>query len=118
MNIVAQVSQKFRIVCDGRQWILQVARGQATSKNTGWRSLKFVTGRRALEAALKSCLGTQYSGAVSMWVQDLPDILPSRNASEWSASFFRPDGLPILLEGRNGLADAPFYSEADCRRTG
>ena len=94
MEIISQLNRNLRLACDGRQWILQAARGRPTAKNTGWRSFKFLTSRRGLEIALRSSLPDLYQGSIEMWVEGLPEILPSRSAIEWSASFRRPDGLP------------------------
>ena len=94
MEIISQLNRSLRLACDGRQWILQAARGRPTAKSTGWRSFKFLTSRRGLEIALKSELHDSFQGAIEMWVEGLPEILPSRSAIEWSASFRRPDGLP------------------------
>ena len=118
MEIISQLNQNLRLACDGRQWILQAARGRPTAKNTGWRSFKFLTSRRGLEIALKSELHDSFQGAIEMWVEGLPEILPSRSAIEWSASFRRPDGLPIQPETEDEPADDPVEAPEPLRRAG
>jgi len=116
MEIISQLNRNLRLACDGRQWILQAARGRPTAKNTGWRSFKFLTSRRGLEIALRSSLHDLYQGSIEMWVEGLPEILPSRSAIEWSASFRRPDGLPIQPEPEDEPADAPVEASEPLRR--
>ena len=118
MEIISQLNRSVRLACDGRQWILQAARGRPTAKNTGCRSFKFLTSRRGLEIALKSALHDLYQGAIEMWVEGLPDILPSRSPLEWSASFRRPDGRPIQPETEDEPADAPVEASEPLRRAG
>ena len=118
MEIISQLNRNLRLVCDGRQWILQAARGRPTAKNTGWRSFKFLTSRRGLEIALRSSLYDLYQGSIEMWVEGLPEILPSRSAIEWSASFRRPDGRPIQPEAEDEPADAPVEASEPLRRAG
>jgi hypothetical protein len=118
MEIISQLNRNLRLACDGRQWILQAARGRPTAKNTGWRSFKFLTSRRGLENALKSELHDRYQGSIEVWVEGLPEILPSRSAIEWSASFRRPTGLPIQPEPENEAADAFLEASEPLQRAG
>ena len=107
MKIIAELNRRLRVVADERQWIIQTRKGRTTAKSSGWRSLRFVTTKQSLAASLKLMLGARYHTSLVTWVDGLPDLLPRQSPSEWSASFMRPTGLPILPELENGLADVP-----------
>jgi hypothetical protein len=47
-GVVAVLSDRWRVIDDGVQWILQKAHGRPTAKSTGWRGRSYCTSRKSL----------------------------------------------------------------------
>jgi hypothetical protein len=46
--VVAVLNDRWRVIDDGIQWVLQKRKGRPTPKSTGWRGRSFATSRAAL----------------------------------------------------------------------
>jgi hypothetical protein len=69
--LVAQLNVHWRIIDDPDQWILQRRRGNARSKNSGWRGRSFCRTREALLRCVREHCGEVASDALAV-LQSLP----------------------------------------------
>jgi hypothetical protein len=60
-RLLAQLNERWRVVDDPLQWILQQKKGNTRSKNSGWRSHSFCRTREALLRGIREycCLPDQ-----------------------------------------------------------
>ena len=56
-RIVARLNERWRVVYDPLQWILQVRKGQARTRATGWTSRRFHRQRTALIRSVHELCG-------------------------------------------------------------
>jgi len=75
------VNDKWRVMDDSQQWILQVRKGQATSKSTGWRDRAYCAQRTALIRCIGEYCGEVDSASVAI-IKALPDWHPDRDKKE------------------------------------
>jgi hypothetical protein len=73
-RFVAQLNERWRVVDDPLQWILQQKKGNARSKNSGWRSRSFCRTREALLRCIREycCLPDQGHAAfasIAAWTK-------------------------------------------------
>jgi hypothetical protein len=54
---VLHVAAEIRIISDDLQWIVQIQKGRASAKGSGWRSRHFCRSRKGLQLALRRMLG-------------------------------------------------------------
>jgi hypothetical protein len=56
-GLLLHVNPEMRIISDDLQWIVQVRKGKASAKSSGWRSRHFCRSRVGLQVALRRMLG-------------------------------------------------------------
>jgi hypothetical protein len=57
VGFLLHVTSGIRIISDELQWIVEVRKGKASSKSSGWRSRHFCRSRDGLQFALRRMLG-------------------------------------------------------------
>ena len=75
-DVVAQLNDRWRVVHDPLQWILQVRRGRKTAKATGWKGRSFCQWRRTLIRDIGEFCGDVDVTAMA-FIEALPDRHPS-----------------------------------------
>jgi hypothetical protein len=78
-GLLLHVNPEMRIISDDLQWIVQVRKGKASSKSSGWRSRHFCRSRVGLQFALRRLLGrdgvpgdvVRLIGALPEWHQPI-----------------------------------------------
>ena len=80
-KVIAQLNDRWRVIDDSLQWILQVRRGRDTSKATGWRGHVFCTQRTALQRCIREYCGEVDSVALAT-VDALPERHPGRKREQ------------------------------------
>lgn len=75
-NVVARLNDRWRVVQDTLQWILQVRRGRKTGKATGWKGKRFCQWRRTLIRDIGELCGEVAPAAMAL-IEALPDWHPS-----------------------------------------
>ena len=77
-KVIARLNDRWRVVDDPLQWVLQVRRGRKTSKASGWRNRSY----HAQRTALQRCIG-EYCGEVAghalKTIEALPEVHPARS---------------------------------------
>ena len=71
-TLVAILNDRWRVVDEGNQWILQVRKGRKTAKATGWRDKSFCTQRTTLLRCIHDDCGDVNADAMSV-INQLPD---------------------------------------------
>lgn len=71
---ITPLNNHWRVIDDPLQWILQVRKGQETSKGSGWRDRAYCAQR----TALIRCIG-EFCGEVSQDALAVIEALPSRH---------------------------------------
>jgi hypothetical protein len=81
-NVVAVLNDRFRVVDDGIQWMLEQRKGRPTQKSTGWRACGPYV--RTRDLLLKCIEGSEIVPAVLSILLALPEKHPSlaRNGFE------------------------------------
>ena len=51
---------RYRVVDDGIQWVIQVRRGRKTAKSTGWRGIKWHIQRTDLRRSIRNLVGVDW----------------------------------------------------------
>jgi hypothetical protein len=74
-NIVVVLNDKWRVVDEDRQWILQKKKGRRTAKSSGYTSQKFHRSREDLNRSIREGCGT-ISPAAQAILNGLPDQYP------------------------------------------
>lgn len=72
MTEIARLNNRWRVVHDPLQWILQVRRGRKTTKATGWKGRRFCQWRRTLIRDIGELCGPVDPDALAI-IQALPD---------------------------------------------
>lgn len=68
-----QLNDRWRIIDEDGQWIVQQRRGQPSKKSTGWRNRKFNKTRDGLELSLRQLKITDISEEVRTEIAALPE---------------------------------------------
>jgi len=71
-RVVAQLSERWRVVDDPLQWILQRRKGNPRSKSSGWQGRSFCTSREGLLRCVREKCGDVEPAALSV-LSALPD---------------------------------------------
>ena len=69
---IAQLNERWRVVDDPLQWILQRKKGGPHEKNSGWRNRSFCTTREGLLRCIRECSGEIDADALAE-LRRLPD---------------------------------------------
>ena len=78
--VITVLNDRWRVVDDGIQWVLQKRKGRPTPKNTGWRARSYATSRASLLDCVERRCGPVDSAALRI-LQALPNDHPSREES-------------------------------------
>jgi len=78
--VVAILNNRWRVIDDPLQWILQVRRGRKTEKATGWRGRSYCTQRTVLLRCIR-----EYCGEVDADALAIVEALPNRHI-DWKRS--------------------------------
>lgn len=86
MNLVVQLNDRWRVIDDPLQWILQVRKGRKAKKASGWRGRSYCTQRTVLLRCIREYCGDVDRGAIA-----IVEALPKRHI-DWdrSSSHKRP----------------------------
>jgi hypothetical protein len=80
MNVVVELNDRWRVIDDPLQWILQVRKGRGTQKAAGWRGRSYCTQR----TTLLRCIG-ENCGEVDADALAIIATLPKRHI-DWDRS--------------------------------
>lgn len=69
--VLVDLNDRWRVTIDRRQWILEVRKGRATSKATGWKARRFLITRTALLRSVAELCGDVHSSAIEI-INSLP----------------------------------------------
>ncbi len=70
--ILAVLNDRWRVVDEGLQWMLQVRTGRPTKKSTGWRNRCFHLDRTALFVSIREHCGNVHADALAV-LRKLPE---------------------------------------------
>jgi hypothetical protein len=76
LSVTAQLNDRWRVVHDLLQWILEVRQGRKTGKATGWRGMRFCQWRRTLIRDIGELCGDVDATAMVI-IEALPERHPS-----------------------------------------
>jgi hypothetical protein len=76
LSIIARLNDRWRVIDDPLQWILQVRQGRKTGKATGWKGIRFCRWRRTLIRDSGELCGDIDVTAMAL-IEELPDRHPS-----------------------------------------
>ena len=71
-KVIAKLNDRWRIVDNPHQWILQVREGRQTSKASGWRGRSYCAQRTALRRCIQEYCGEVDPLAVAI-IEGLPE---------------------------------------------
>ncbi len=74
--VVAILNDRWRVIDDGLQWVLQKRKGRPTPKSTGWRGRSYATSRTTLLDSVERRCGPVDLDALGV-LMTLPDDHPS-----------------------------------------
>ena len=87
LPVIALLNDRWRVIDDPLQWILEVRTGQPTRKATGWRGRSFCTQRRSLIR----CIG-EYCGEVDPAALEIIKKLPEKHLDHENSPEVQADG--------------------------
>ena len=85
--VIALLNDRWRVIDDPLQWILEVRTGRPTRKATGWQGRAFCTQR----SALIRCIG-EYCGKVDPAALGIIKRLPKKHPDHENSSEVQADG--------------------------
>ena len=84
LTLVAQLNDRWRVVEDPLQWIIQVRKGQNGNRTTGWQSRHFFVFQTALRRAIDEYCGDVDPAAMTI-IDGRPPRVHAREARPSSA---------------------------------
>jgi hypothetical protein len=82
MNVVVQLNDRWRVIDDPLQWILQVRKGRRTQKAVGWRGRSYCTQRTTLLRCISEYCGEVGPDALAI-IAALPDRHVDWDRRDW-----------------------------------
>ena len=79
-KVVVTLSERWRVVNDQLQWILELRKGRKTGKSTGWQGMRFCQQRTTLTRDIGELCGDVDQAALAL-IDALPDQHPSCGGS-------------------------------------
>ena len=73
--VIAVLNDRWRVIDDGMQWVLQKRKGRPTPKSTGWRARSYATSRASLLNSVEKRCGPVEPAALGI-LSSLPDEHP------------------------------------------
>jgi len=70
-RLLAQ-GERWRLIDEGNQWVLEVRKGRQTRKSAGWRAMRFHVEKAALCRSIRELCGPDHK-RLELAVRDLPD---------------------------------------------
>ena len=102
-RLIAQLNKTWRIIDNPQQWILQRKKGNARSKNSGWKDRSFCRTRDALLRCVREYCGEVEQAALAQ-LTALPAFHGTQNLDASGMSHVR-------AEGRSVAALEPFDAD-------
>ena len=71
-NVLVVLNERWRVVDDPMQWILQVRKGRETARASGWRNRSFCVSRTGLRCSIGELCG-EVDAVVVAFIETLPE---------------------------------------------